>query len=174
MKASNLTQRQNLVSPTETETFAYDHLDRLTGVTGAYSESYGYNQIGNLTSKNGTNNLYGNGYTSGLSGSWNLDEGSGTTAMDTSGTGNYGTLMNSPSWVSGKKGQAVNFNGTNNYIALSQQPPLASGFTFSAWVKRSADQVGEIFNNNQFFHLISRSLNPGGEGESAGKWRLLT
>jgi YD repeat-containing protein len=54
----NLTQRQNLVS-SETENFSYDFLDRLTGVTGAYTESYAYNQIGNLTSKNGTAYTYG-------------------------------------------------------------------------------------------------------------------
>jgi hypothetical protein len=52
----NMAQRQNTVSG-ETETFAYDTLDRLTGVTGAYSESYTYDAIGNLTSKNGTSTL---------------------------------------------------------------------------------------------------------------------
>ena len=31
-------------------TFGYDFLDRLTSVTGAYSQSFAYNQIGNITS----------------------------------------------------------------------------------------------------------------------------
>ena len=54
----NLSNRQDLVS-SETETFSYDFLDRLTGVSGPYTESYGYNQIGNLTSKNGASYTYG-------------------------------------------------------------------------------------------------------------------
>jgi YD repeat-containing protein len=33
--------------------FSYDPLDRLTGASGEYSESYSYNAIGNLTSKGG-------------------------------------------------------------------------------------------------------------------------
>jgi|GEM_PF-1256444 len=48
----NLTVRQNLID-SETENFQYDFLDRLTGVTGAYSESYQYNEIGNLITKGG-------------------------------------------------------------------------------------------------------------------------
>jgi hypothetical protein len=27
---------------------------------------------------------------------------------------------------------------------------LAEGFTFSTWVRRSSNKVGEVFNNNQF------------------------
>jgi hypothetical protein len=33
--------------------------NRLTAVSGAYSHSYAYNQIGNLTSKNGASYSYG-------------------------------------------------------------------------------------------------------------------
>ncbi|MEW6142995.1 MAG: RHS repeat-associated core domain-containing protein [Chloroflexota bacterium] len=36
-----------------------DFLDRLTAVSGAYSYSYAYNQIGNVTSMNGSNYTYG-------------------------------------------------------------------------------------------------------------------
>jgi len=43
----------------ETESFTYDFLDRLTAVTGAYTQSYAYNQIGNITSMNGTSYTYG-------------------------------------------------------------------------------------------------------------------
>jgi RHS repeat-associated protein len=56
--AGNLTQRQNLVS-SETENFTYDSLDRLTAVSGAYTQSYAYNTIGNITSMNGTSYTYG-------------------------------------------------------------------------------------------------------------------
>jgi hypothetical protein len=36
------------------ETFTCDFLDRLTAVSGLYTQSYAYNQIGNITSMNGT------------------------------------------------------------------------------------------------------------------------
>jgi len=127
-------------------------------------QGYYYDELGNLTYHNRVSYTYSAGSFSGLSGQWNLDEGSGAVASDSSGNGNYGTLVYSPAWVSGKKGQAVNFNGSDNYIVLNQQPPLTAGFTFSAWVKRSADQFGEIFNNIQFFLRVQpeneNSSNP--------------
>ncbi len=47
----NVTSVQDTVAG-ETLTYAYDVLDRLTGVSGAYSESYTYNSTtGNLASK---------------------------------------------------------------------------------------------------------------------------
>ena len=52
--------------------------------------------------------------TNGLVGWWKLDDGSGTSAMDSSGNGNTGTLNNSPTWTtSGMNGGALTFNGTN-------------------------------------------------------------
>ena len=43
-------------------------------------------------------------------GQWNFDEKSGTTAYDTSGNGNDGTLTNGPSWARGKFGSALSFD----------------------------------------------------------------
>lgn len=54
----NLATRLDVLA-SETETFGYDFLDRLTGVTGPYTESFTYNTIGNLTSKNGATYTYG-------------------------------------------------------------------------------------------------------------------
>jgi hypothetical protein len=42
----------------ETEIFGYDFLDRLTSVSGAYAESYSYNQIGNMLTRNGVSYTY--------------------------------------------------------------------------------------------------------------------
>jgi RHS repeat-associated protein len=55
---ANLTQRQNLAGGSETETFSYDFLDRLTAVSGACSETYAYDPLGNITAKNGTSYAY--------------------------------------------------------------------------------------------------------------------
>ena len=82
--------------------------------------------------------------TSALAGYWHFDEGSGTTASDSSGNGNTGTLYNSPnvSWTTGKFGSGVSFNssgGNFGYIEISGAGALKnvtnSSFTFEAWVK---------------------------------------
>ncbi len=54
----NLVQRENVLAG-ETETFGYDFLDRLTSVSGAYNQSYAYNEIGNIVSMNGVSYTYG-------------------------------------------------------------------------------------------------------------------
>jgi hypothetical protein len=46
-EGGNLYQRHDLVTD-DVETFTYDFLDRLTEVTGAYAESYSYDEIGNI------------------------------------------------------------------------------------------------------------------------------
>jgi len=54
-----------------------------------------------------------------LVGYWKLDDGSGTLAADSSGSGHNGTLFNGPRWVAGKSAGAVGFNGANQYIGAS-------------------------------------------------------
>ena len=54
----NLVTRYDAVMD-ETETFTYDFLDRLTGVSNAYTGSYTYDEIGNMASRNGTSYTYG-------------------------------------------------------------------------------------------------------------------
>ena len=105
----------------------------------------------------------------GLVGCWTFDEGSGTTAYDSSGNGNDGTLVLadnavSDAWVSGKYGSALSFDGVDDYVALAEQPPITDGFTFCAWVKRNGDSPAtqEVFNNHRFF------LRTMPEGENSG------
>ena len=49
---------------------------------------------------------------------WSFDEGEGTTAYDSSGNGNDGTLENGVQWVDGVVGGALEFDGENDYVAL--------------------------------------------------------
>jgi len=49
---------------------------------------------------------------------WKFDEGSGTTAGDSSGNGNDGTLVNGPTWVSGRHGMALSFDGVDDYVEI--------------------------------------------------------
>ncbi|TXH04685.1 MAG: LamG domain-containing protein [Candidatus Moraniibacteriota bacterium] len=64
---------------------------------------------------------------SGLAGYWALDNGSGTSATDSSTNGNTGTLTNGPTWTTGQIGGAVSFDGTDDYLYISSAAPLAIG-----------------------------------------------
>ena len=81
--------------------------------------------------------------TNGLVGYWNFNEGSGTTAADSSGGGNNGTLVNGPTWITGKVGSgAVSFGG-NDYVDTGStvlSNPSHTG-TFATWVKWNALDV---------------------------------
>lgn len=71
----------------------------------------------------------------GLTGHWTFDESQGTTALDSSGNGNDGTVFNA-SWVDGKMGGALEFNGTDSIVDIPYQPDMTPtvGATISAWV----------------------------------------
>jgi fibronectin type 3 domain-containing protein len=47
-----------------------------------------------------------------------FDESAGTVAADSTDNGRAGTLVNGPTWVAGKTGNAVNLDGTNDYVTL--------------------------------------------------------
>jgi hypothetical protein len=71
---------------------------------------------------------------------WKFDEGTGTTAHDSSGQGNDGTLINSPTWqtedlcVSGK---CLEFDGSTAYISTSNPSLKVANVTMQAWIKIS-------------------------------------
>jgi hypothetical protein len=55
---------------------------------------------------------------SGLVGWWKLDEGEGSIVRDSSGNGNNGIAIGSPTWTTGPAGVALSFNGTTDYIRI--------------------------------------------------------
>jgi hypothetical protein len=71
-----------------------------------------------------------------LVGWWKLDEASGTTARDSSGFGNNGTLNNGPTWVTGRIGDALDFDGTDDYVDCGDDESLniTGNITLSLWV----------------------------------------
>ncbi len=75
---------------------------------------------------------------SGLVGWWKLDETSGTTAADSSGNGNDGTLINMGSykWTTGILGGALEFDGFNDYVSLPIGSVINSltNCTITTWV----------------------------------------
>ncbi len=72
-----------------------------------------------------------------LAGYWKLDDGAGTTATDSSGKGNHGTLIGAPQWVAGYYRGALQFNGQNSYVEIPTSPSLEirGRVTVAAWVK---------------------------------------
>lgn len=75
-----------------------------------------------------------------LVGFWNLNENGGITATDDSGSGNTGTLINSPAWTPGESGSALNFvSGGKGYVAASGGESLSDlykqGLSVALWIK---------------------------------------
>lgn len=81
--------------------------------------------------------LSGGGGPSPLVGWWKFDDGSGSTALDSSPKGNNGTISGTPNWVTGHIGGAMQFDGSN-YVAISTPTDFnfdtANPFSISTWV----------------------------------------
>jgi hypothetical protein len=150
--------------------------------TGATLSVYGdwLNQGATFLSGTGSVNLFGTGsnslslketgafrnlavapvdLVSNLVGYWKFDEGAGTTAADSSGNGNNGTLINGPTWtgvtapLSYSNPQALSFDGVNSYVRIPDSSTLRPGsITTSAWFYLSSTPspaktvVGKAYN----------------------------
>jgi hypothetical protein len=74
--------------------------------------------------------------TNGLVGYWKLDDGSGTSALDSSANNNTGTLVNSPTWAAGYYNGALTFNGTTQYVSIPSSANYDSTTgTWAGWFK---------------------------------------
>ena len=106
---------------------------------------------------------------SGLVGWWKFDEGSGTTASDSSGNGNNGTWVGPPTIASSQapvgpsNPAALNFDGTAQYIntTLPVSPAEFPSLSMFAWVKPSAVGTG-------VYHAILSGDDGGWESGGAG------
>ncbi len=85
-------------------------------------------------------------------GIWLFDDGTGSTAVDSSGNGNDGTIVNAPVWVEGRFGGALAFDGASNCVNTNQK--LLNGvreFTLVAWLKPgniTANRIGLVGQND--------------------------
>ena len=106
----------------------------------------------------------------GLVGLWHMDEGSGTTIIDSSGTGNGGELKGGTSWIGEDGGQwnsrddinfsngdCLNFDGNNDYVEIKDDASLriSKDLTLVAWVKTS-DSSGDIISKFKDFSGTAR------------------
>jgi len=69
-----------------------------------------------------------------LVGWWRLDDGAGTTAVDSSGAGNDGTFTGEPQWTTGKVGGALAFDG-GDYVNVPGTVDIKpESLTLMTWV----------------------------------------
>jgi len=85
----------------------------------------------------------------GLEGHWTFDEGAGTSAGDSSGNGNTGTLVNGPTWDTGKIGGGLRFDGSNDYVDVSS---TMNPYTYQEFsILRGTNQIKQRWMmKNQF------------------------
>ena len=80
-----------------------------------------------------------------LTGWWKLDESSGSTAYDSSGNGNNGTVNGSVVWQDdgGVIDGALDFDGNGDWVSISNPGDYSTetDFTWSAWVRLLDGQV---------------------------------
>jgi len=103
-----------------------------------YNRALSEDEIEQLYLEGEATGLYDN---SGLVGSWHFSEGAGTTAYDTSGSANHGTLTNGPTWTTSKEGEtgkALSFDGVDDYIEIPSSSSLSylnPVISWSVWIK---------------------------------------
>ncbi len=107
-----------------------------------------------------------------LVGWWRLDEGSGTTAYDSSGNGRHGTLTGDPEWVAGKIGGALQFDGQGHErVLLGTFDVTGNAITIACWFKAdNLDTPGDDprmvskaigGSNDQHWFMVSSSRQSG-------------
>jgi prepilin-type N-terminal cleavage/methylation domain-containing protein len=114
------------------------------------------NQIISLTTNRGdgfvgdivanTLGIISSKFDTGLVGYWHFDENTSSTAYDSSGNGNNGTLISSPTWQTGancKVGSCLNFNGSNYVNVSSLNNSSYKPITYEVWVKPNSTASGQ-------------------------------
>ncbi len=99
------------------------------------SEIWDLYQMGNSDKVNSADSQ-GDSLEKGMVGYWKLDDASGTSATDSSGNANTGTLTNGPTWTTGQIGGATDFDGTNDYVDAGNGSSLRLNgpLTMSFWM----------------------------------------
>lgn len=97
--------------------------------------------------------------TNGLSAYWKLDgTGTSTTASDTSGNGNTGSLKNGALWTPGKLNNGLSFDGVNDYVLVPNSTSLnisGKALSLSLWANipdATSDEVllGKMWGTSGF------------------------
>ncbi len=111
---------------------------------------------------------------SGLVGYWNFDEGAGSQASDSSGSGNDANLINGPQWTAGRIGGALSFDGVDDYADAGANAALdnLTSKTLVAWIKRDAAAPSSkvIVNKGWEFSVDNTGVLAYWHRWSSGSW----
>jgi hypothetical protein len=124
-----------------------------------------------------------------LAGHWQFEEGSGDTAFDYSGSGNYGVRPAGATWTwtAGKWGGSINLAGSSDKVQIADNAALngVTGFSVCAWVKpayamTASSVIFKKFSTNGYIFsggaggVAQLTLNatafPGRTNIGAGTW----
>ncbi len=94
----------------------------------------------------------------GLLAHWRFDEGTGTSAADSSGNDRTGTLVNGAGWAVGQAGSAVNLDGINDHVSVPNLDVTGSSVTIAAWVNLASLPTG---NDVRFISKANDSTEGG-------------
>src|SRR5437867_9500112 len=86
---------------------------------------------------------------------WKLDETSGTTAADSSGNNHPATLVNGPTFTTGKINNGLSLDGTDDYVDLGNLG-LSAG-TLSLWAKPTS-----VSGDRRLLDQLSGATTQGG------------
>jgi len=75
---------------------------------------------------------------------WKFDDGSGSTALDSSGNGDNGTLTGGYSWTPGVLAGAISFDGSSGYMYSASQLAGPQVFTTALWFKTTTASGGKL------------------------------
>ena len=83
---------------------------------------------------------------------WKLDEGAGTTAVDSSENGHDGTLNGDPAWIEGVYGSALQLDGSDDHVMcdlIDIDTTVTGGVTVTAWINKPAGGDYKVCSNRQ-------------------------
>lgn len=153
--------------------YTVDDWDNTSREHGVVHEGYGDRDAADVE-------LGYNSTDTGLIAYWTLDEDSGSTAVDTSGTGNNGTIDGATLGQPGILGTtAYSFDGSNDVVNVSSTPDLSGGsgstVSASAWFKADSASSGQpgivgkqLDSSNGDWGLIYRDTCPDWNGNCGG------
>ncbi|OGC47516.1 hypothetical protein A2886_03265 [candidate division WWE3 bacterium RIFCSPHIGHO2_01_FULL_42_13] len=111
-------------------------------------------------------------------GEWHFEEHQGTTANDSSGNENTGTLTGNATWAQGKYGSGLTFDGNGDYVnaGTGSSISITGAITVEAWVK-----VAVLPSDSNDYSIVAKDKNTGGRaytldlasnGAGASKFRF--
>ena len=109
----------------------------------------------------------------GLVAAYGFNESSGTTATDSSGTGNNGTITRGQfNRQPGGFGSALSFNGTSNWVTVPDSPTLdlTTGLTIEAWINPSTVTGWRTVALKEAANNLSYALYLGNNAQRPGGW----